>query len=128
MFIRFVVQKLDQDSQKQQGLFHAMNELLDDGALMDYESEHEKELHKWFKRNLKIPKSFSKSNKTHAKAVAISWFKDSAIKQIRKMHEYAQILESHDYAVMRLTTSRPGYVVYEDEHQVVAEPYNDTFR
>jgi hypothetical protein len=37
--------------------------------------------------------------------------------------ELARILEAHDIAVEMITRSRPGYVVYEDEFQAVAEPF-----
>jgi hypothetical protein len=35
------------------------------------------------------------------------------------------ILEQHSVCVRVLKTDRPGYIVYEDEHQVVAEPFAD---
>jgi len=33
------------------------------------------------------------------------------------------ILEKNGYPVSQITTDRPGYVVFEDDHQVVAEPF-----
>jgi len=33
------------------------------------------------------------------------------------------ILENHDVKVEMLKTQRPGYLVYQDEFQVVAEPF-----
>jgi hypothetical protein len=36
------------------------------------------------------------------------------------------ILENHDIWVETLITARPGYVVYKDEFQVVAEPFSDS--
>jgi hypothetical protein len=35
------------------------------------------------------------------------------------------ILEQHSAYVRVLKTDRPGYIVYQDEHQVVAEPFAD---
>ena len=37
------------------------------------------------------------------------------------------ILEGNDVLVWRLKAPKVGYVVYEDEHQVVAEPVADMF-
>lgn len=37
--------------------------------------------------------------------------------------ELAAILEAHDIRTEMITTERPGYVVYEDTFQVVAEPF-----
>jgi hypothetical protein len=42
------------------------------------------------------------------------------------MHQLASILESHGYVVAIVREERVGYIVYEDEHQVVAEPFADT--
>jgi hypothetical protein len=36
------------------------------------------------------------------------------------------ILENHDVWIEMLKTERPGYVVYKDEFQVVAEPFADS--
>jgi hypothetical protein len=35
------------------------------------------------------------------------------------------ILENHGIRVKMLQTEKPGYVVYKDEFQVVAEPFRD---
>jgi hypothetical protein len=35
------------------------------------------------------------------------------------------ILEQHSIYVRMFKTDRPGYIVYRDEHQVVAEPFAD---
>ena len=42
------------------------------------------------------------------------------------MRELASILEGHRVAVDILKTERPGYIVYEDEYQVTAEPFEET--
>jgi hypothetical protein len=39
------------------------------------------------------------------------------------MHEMACILELNGVCVRVIKTQRPGYIVYEDEYQVVAEPF-----
>ena len=41
------------------------------------------------------------------------------------MRELAAILEENGYIVSQVTSKRPGYVVFEDEHQVVAEPFRN---
>jgi hypothetical protein len=64
--------------------------------------------------------------KPHRKAQAISWFRDTATEQIGRMREYQAVLESYGYVVHMLRDRRPGYVLYQDEHQVVAYPFSDT--
>jgi hypothetical protein len=60
------------------------------------------------------------------KAQAISWLKESAIEHVAQMHAMVTILEAHGLVVDRIRTKRPGYVIYEDEHQVAAYPFADT--
>ena len=53
------------------------------------------------------------------------WFKASATAHIAKAREISFILEQNDVYVHEIKTRRPGYIVYEDEYQVVAEPFAD---
>lgn len=126
MFIRFVIHKRDPDSGRRQGLFQALSDLEDDGILVGNEQDRYREIYDWFRKYLRKPRSFTRSSKPHAKKVALSWFKDTAIQHIDRMRELEQILEVHDVAVDVLHTERPGYVVYEDDFQVAAEPFVDT--
>jgi hypothetical protein len=126
MFVRFVIHKNDEDSGRRQGLFQAMTDLEESGNLEAHEQERYDEVYEWFRKNLRKPRSFTRSSKPHAKKVALSWFKDTAAEHIAKMHEVAFILHSHGIEVQVLRTERPGYVVYEDELQVAAEPFSET--
>ena len=126
MYVRFVIHHNDPDSGRRQGLFQALTDLDHSGALKPHEIELYDEVYDWFKANLRVPRSFTRSSKPHAKKVALSWFKDSATEHISKMRVLAQILDAHGVGVDMLRTERPGYVVYEDEHQVAAEPFGET--
>ena len=126
MFVRFVIHSKDEDSGKRQGIFQALVDVREEGLLYEYEVERVKEIHKWFNQNLNKPSSFTKSSKPHALNKAISWYKDTANEHISYMRELASILEGHGVAVDILKTERPGYIVYEDEHQVTAEPFGET--
>jgi len=126
MYIRFIVKSLDPDSGRRQGLFQASGTLREAGLLSEDEEEQLTGLNKWFNKELKEPDSFSRSRKRHAKKVALSWFKDTARHHIAKMHEYANILKAHGVRIEVIRAERPGYIVYEDEFQVVAEPFSET--
>ena len=126
MFVRFVIHKNDENSGRRQGLFQAMTDLEESGALGAHEQERYDEIYEWFRKNLRKPRSFTRSSKPHAKKVALSWFKDAAAEHIAKMHEVAFILHSHGIEVQVIRTGRPGYVVYEDDLQVAAEPFSET--
>jgi hypothetical protein len=42
------------------------------------------------------------------------------------MHQIKTVLELYGHPVVMLSEPRVGYVIYEDEFQVVAEPFSDT--
>jgi hypothetical protein len=60
--------------------------------------------------------------------LAIHWFKDEADDYVRRMREYAYLLDAHGIQVRRIVTDKPGYVLYEDPCQVAAVPFRDTFK
>lgn len=126
MFIRFVIHSLDPDSGKRQGLFQALDNISKAGHLTAQQQAAYEETDAWFRKHLPVPSSFSRSRKTHAKKVALSWFKPSASEHIGRMRQMAAILAVHGVDVDVLKETRPGYVVYEDPYQIVAEPYQDT--
>lgn len=122
-YIRFVTEQFDPDSGRRQGLFQAAFALGQDGDLSELDESHLTEIRAWFNENLEKPTSFSRAKRPLPANRAISWFKDTATEHIRKMYELASVLEMHGIIVTVVRTSRPGYVVYEDKFQLVAEPY-----
>ena len=58
---------------------------------------------------------------------AIFWLRDEWQIVLGHMWALATILREADEGVEVLTTSHPGYVVYEDPFQVAAVPFRDTF-
>jgi hypothetical protein len=125
-FVRFVIRDLDCDSGRRRGLFQALADLDDRGELSPEEQRTYDETYEWFRKNLRKPRSFTRSSKPHAKKVALSWFRHTATEHVRRMRDLASILEAHGIPTEMLRTNRPGYVVYEDRHQVTAEPFGDT--
>lgn len=126
MFIRFVISKNDEDSGRRQGIFQTLVDARDDDLLLEHEVDRVKEIHNWFNEHLKKPASFNKSARHNTLNKAISWYKDTANEHISYMRELAYILENHGIFVETIYTDRPGYIVYEDEHQITAEPFDDT--
>lgn len=126
MFIRFVISQIDADSGRLQGLFQAGDELLESGQMAQYDADALRTAYGWFKANLAVPSRFSISARPHAKAQAISWFRDTAAEHIQQMRAYQRLLQTYGLRVEVLRTTRPGYIVYEDDHQVVAYPFADT--
>jgi len=83
----------------------------------------------WYRSNLAIPSKFSRSSsKGHYRretTPGLSWFKPTAMPHLEKARELKALLESSGYVVEILKTIRPGYILYEDEHQIVAQPFAD---
>lgn len=125
-FVRFVIRQHDPDSGRRQGLFQALAELDRTQRLRAAERGRYLDLKDWFNQHLSKPRRLARSRRPRAKEVAISWFKDTAVEHIAKMRSLAGIVEAHGILVDMLHTRKPGYVVYEDEFQVAAEPFSDT--
>jgi hypothetical protein len=83
---------------------------------------------KWFDDRLEKPTRFTTSKPPNYRKPnkAISWFKDTATDNLSHIRDLMGILENHGIAVQMLKTDRVGYVVYEDEFQIVAEPFSET--
>lgn len=126
MFMRFVISRRDLDSGRRQGLFQAGRDLLARGELSRGEVDAIDEIRVWFGTHLEAPTRLSLSARPNRKGQALSWFRATATEHIGRMREYQLILEGHGIPVETLTTERPGYIVYEDEHQVAAYPFADT--
>ena len=127
MYLRFVVSDIHKESGKELGVFHAVGNLSRSGRLQPYEQEQHDLIRQWFNENLKKPKRFTASKPPFYRkpSKAISWFKDSAFEHITRVRDLAAILEHHRMSVTMLKTDRVGYVVYEDQYQIVAEPFTD---
>lgn len=128
MYLRFVVAELDEDSERGLGVFHAAANLRRHGKLYPYEETYLEELRQWFNDHLEKPTRFTAAKPPYyrKKNRAVSWFKDTAHKHISRIHEMVAILGNHGISVRMVKAERVGYVVYEDEHQIVAEPFSDT--
>lgn len=124
MYLRFVLEQIDERTGKYAGLFTLAYYLRDEGKLNSHEELQVQELIDWFKANLPIPDNFSRSkNSYHKNTHGLSWFKPQSTEAINKMWQLKSVIENHGFNIEVLKTDRPGYVVYEDDFQIVAEPF-----
>jgi hypothetical protein len=128
MYLRFVVADIDEDSERELGVFHAVGNLRAEGKLYPHEEVQHDAIRQWFNEHLEKPTRFtaSKPPNYRKQSKAISWFKDSAQEHLARVRELAAILQHHGVSVRMLKANRVGYIVYEDEYQIVAEPFADT--
>jgi hypothetical protein len=101
-----------------------------------------KELAHWFDVNLNSPFRSEKPEQVSwrrwrlevrqpraridARPRSISWIKSSATEHVSRLFSLKALVEEAGWVVQEIRTDKPGFVLYEDEHQVVAEPFADT--
>jgi len=123
VYVRFVVTDRDHRSDQQRGIFTVVYDLERDDQLAPHEQAWFRELEQWFDQNLERPDRLAWSSRPNAPKRAITSLKMSAKEHLLKMRELAALLEEKGVPVEELRTVRPGYVVYDDEHQVAAIPF-----
>jgi len=124
MYIRFTTTENDNRSGKPKGIFTLAYELIDEESLYAEDEKTLKELLGWFGDNLPVPTKFSKNrNDYHKNTLGISWLKPQSTKVVNKFWGLKSILEIAGYHIEVIKTDRPGKIVYEDLHQLVAVPF-----
>jgi hypothetical protein len=118
-YIRFVVGRKDEDSHVEHGIFQAAARALECQSITGSDADELNELRQWFSENLEKPTSFGRDGRS----LGICWFKTGSAEHISRIWEMAHILERHGIYVKKIRTDKPGYVTYEDQWQLVAEPF-----
>ena len=106
------------------GLFTTAFDLLYDPLLPYDEYWALRDLIDWFNKYLKGPFDYRLKAAWRAQR-AICWFKPTAHEYLARAWEMASILERNDVFIRTIKVERTGYVLYEDEAQVLAEPFAD---
>ena len=118
-YVRFVIGRKDEDSNVERGIFQAAGQALEWQNVTGSDADELKELRAWFNENLEKPTSFGRDTLR----LGICWFKTAATEHISRIWQMVQILERNGIYVKKIRTDKPGYVIYEDEWQLVAEPF-----
>jgi hypothetical protein len=128
-YVRFVLVEKHPDSGLNEGLFRLAYRLRKDPDVDKQDRAILEEVMAWFDKNLPVPSRFNRSSSKgyYRRATrGISWFRDTANECIVRMFSLKRVFEAHGHTVNLVREERVGYLVYEDEHQVVAEPFKDT--
>lgn len=128
-FIRFVRPNTVDSLNAREGFFRAAYELRERKILDHASIERLECLLEWFRQHLPIPDKFNKSTSKGAyrrDTKGLSWFKPNANEVLARSFELISLLEENGYCIEMLKSERIGYIVYEDECQIVAEPFSDT--
>lgn len=122
VYVRFVCFRLVQNQRQRLGLFQALDEARDCDFAPSWALRQIGEVSGWFNGNLAVPGQFSRGGWKGRGQPGLSWFKPVATEHVKQMHQLKVALEACGVHVEILTTRDPGHVIWEDEHQVVAEP------
>lgn len=118
-YVRFVVDLKDEDSNVEQGIFQAAAQGLESQKITGSDADELIKLRAWFGENLKEPTSFGRDKPR----LGICWFRTGSTEHISRIWEMVHILERNGIYVKKIRTDNPGYVIYEDRWQLVAEPF-----
>lgn len=116
-YIRFVVGRAE-DGHVERGIFHVAGLAVEWQDITGADVAKLEDLQRWFSQQLSRPASAGRDRARFG----ICWFKTDAIEHISRAREMVEILARHGIKVREERTGKPGYVVYEDEWQLVAEP------
>ena len=128
-FLRFAVARRHAESQLDSGLLAVAYAVCRSDDFSDHDRQSLSDLLDWFERNLPVPGRFNRSTSKgfyRRNAKGIAWFRDTAVEHVNRMHQIKQIIEAHGHVVRIIKEDRVGYIVFEDDVQVIAEPFADT--
>lgn len=127
MYLRFVCNRIDEDSHRRLGVFQAAFDLLKSDQVIDAADRADmRAALNWYQDHLDEPERLSRSRKHNAAPNAISWYRRTAHNHIQRMHQLCIVLNRYGIATEILRTDRPGVIVYEDDQQIAAVPFRDT--
>jgi hypothetical protein len=124
--LRFVLPDTHPDTGVRDGIFGAPYDLCDGNRISVSDRQALEGLLFWFDDNLATPARFNRSKSKsydRRRTAGVSWLKSAASEHLTKMRALATILQKNGYQVSQISTARPGYVIFEDDHQVIAEPF-----
>jgi hypothetical protein len=130
MFLRFVCARTIEGLNARAGLFDAAYDLRERSDLEPSARDRLDAELEWFRSHLPVP---SRLNRSRSKGYyrrrvthGLSWFKSTADAHLARAFDLAALLTEHGYPIEVIKSRSPGYLVYEDSVQIVAEPFADT--
>ena len=125
MYLRFESYLQDRDYKYRLGIFQAAFSLRDNECVSDYAREAMREDIEWYKENLPSPDEyyFRLRRFKSYEALGVCWFKYQATDMIRRAYIMKNRLEDWGYPILVLKSRKPGWIKYQDDYQIVVNPY-----
>ena len=117
MYLRFQTKIPDAQSGRPTGILVAAAHLRDSNLISISDEKWLREYLNFFNEHLNVPACL----KDPKNRKAISWFKEDS-DMIDRVWNLKAFLEEQDIFIDVISTRSPGCIVYQDVHQVVAEP------
>ena len=121
IYVRFVCFRLVEGQRQRLGLFQALEKAKDCDFAPSWALRAIGETYGWFKANLAVPERFEQNYGGRGRP-GLSWFKPLATEHIKHMHQLKLAVEECGVHVDIITTRDPGSVIWQDAHQLVADP------
>ena len=129
-FVRFVVPSwTHRESQAPIGVIGAAYELLRQDTVSHELRAELGAWIEWFEQNMPVPDRFNRTKSKgwyRRETRGISWLRTSAAEHLAAMEKLAACITRCGHETAEIRSERVGYLVYEDELQVIAEPFRDT--
>ncbi len=117
MYLRFQTKTPDPHSGYPTGILVAAHQLRDSNRVTIEEEGWLRDYLLYFNQNLAIPECLEELKNKRA----ISWFKEGS-QMIDRVWNLKVFLEEQGIFIDVITTTKPGFVIYEDDDQIVAQP------
>jgi hypothetical protein len=130
MYVRFVEPRRLGEARVDAGLFGAAYRLRDDGDdTPAYLRDAIAEEIAWFCENLAAPDRFGvRTRRSDRSYAGVCWFRPGAREQLSRAHGLAALLREGGVTVVKITSRRPGDIVWRDAQQIVAIPRREDRR
>lgn len=122
-YIRFVIGRDPADHRDERGIFQGVALALEWETIIGSDADALRKLQAWFGQHLKKPTSSGRDEHRFG----VCWFKTDATRYIEQIQEMVVILERNGISVQKIKTDKPGYLIYEDDWQLVAELYTRSY-
>jgi hypothetical protein len=130
--VRFVVpSRIHPESQTAIGVVAMAYELCDSTEVNPELQAELSRLLTWIEDNIDAPERFNRTKSKgwyRRETRGISWLRASAGEHVDAFRSLANVVARCGYDVSEIRETRVGYLTYEDDVQVVAEPFRDTRR
>jgi hypothetical protein len=123
--IRFVTQQRHPPHGNRAGIFREAYRLWHDDTLPAETRADLRTLLDWFNTHLERPQRLAASPAPYAGRTAIPWLRESASHHVAQLRRLADLIGEAGVVVEEINTTRPGYIVYRDAYQVMAQPFTD---